>query len=377
MTDAERSFQELDPLGTLIGRPMAFLAAVGIPAFATVMTWLNRFDIDYPVLAVGALAAIVIAGAALVYGSSPLRAPFSLRMHTLVVGAATLGYVLSALSMWQSNAYIRDDWGTIALGLTLLSLSQYRPPREIASTGLLLALFAGVLALLQVHSLVTRTPPITFALVAMMPILALALASATFSRFLIEGLERWRHRARRAVDSFATENTDWIARSVQQDRVTILNQKVVPFFADVLRKASIDSKDRERAREISDAIRAVMVAEVDRTWLDAIVDQVAGHSSDDPDHLAEAMSTDQRTAVRALIVAVAGHPGYRPGSLAVSIRVTAKTHRATIRASLDTTDNVLRGEIAPYFAVMRIVFDELKVEFARSTLTLRFSYEQR
>jgi hypothetical protein len=377
VTDAERSFQQLDPLGTLIGRPMTFLAAAGIPGFATVMTWLNRFDIDYPILAVAALAAIVVAGAALVYGSSPLRAPFSLRTHVLVIGAATLGYVLSALSMWQSNAYIRDDWGTIALGLTLLSLSQYRPPREIASTGLLLALFAGVFALLQMHSLVTRTPPIAFALVAMTPILALSLASATFARFLIEGLERWRRRARRAVDSFATENTDWIARSVQQDRVTILNQKVVPFFADVLRKGSIDSEERARAREISDAIRAVMVAEVDRTWLDAIVDQVTGHSSDDPDHLAVAMSTDQRTAVRALIVAIAGHPGYRLGSLAVSIRLTGKTHRATIRASLDTPDNVVRGEIAPYFAVMRIVFDELKVEFARSTLTLRFSYEQR
>jgi hypothetical protein len=298
-------------------------------------------------------------------------------MHTVVTGSAVLAYLLSAMSMWQGNEYIRDDWGPTAVGLCLLALSQYRPPREIASTGLLLALFAGVLALLQVHSLVTRSPPITFALVAMTPILALSLASATFGRFLIDGLDRWRRRARRAVDSFATENTDWIARSVQQDRVTILNQRVVPFFAEVLQKATIGQEDRDRAREISDAIRSIMVAEVDRTWLDAVVDQVAGHGADDPEHLAVSMSTDQRTAVRALIIAIAGHPGYRPGSLAVAIRATAKTHRATIRASVDTTDNVVRGEIAPYFAVMRIIFDELKVEFVRSTLTLRFSYEQR
>ena len=377
MTSIERAFQQLDPLGTLVGRPMTYLAAAGIPIYATVMTWLNRFDIDYPVLAVAALAVVAVTSAVLVYGSSPLRAPFSLPMHVLVTGAATAAYVLSAISMWESNAYVRDDWGSFVIGLALLSLSQYRPPKEIASTGLVLALFCGVFALIQAHSFVTNTAPILFALVTMTPILAMSLASATFGRFLIEGLVRWRGRALRAVTSNARENTDWIARSVQQDRVTILNQEVVPFFAEVLHKGAIDQDDRERARGISDAIRAVMMAEVDRTWLDAIVEQVAGHPSDDPDRLAIVMSTDQRTAMRAAIVALAAHPAFVPERLSVAIHSADDEKRAKVVAILNTTDNVLRGELAPYFAVMRIVFSELKVDFSESTLTLRFSYEQR
>ena len=373
----ERAFQQLDPLGTLIGRPMTYFAAAGIPIYASMMTWFNRFDIDYPLLAVLALAVVAVTSAALVYGSSPLRAPFSLRMHVLVTGAATLAYVLSAISMWHSNAYVRDDWGPVVIGLALLSLSQYRPPKEIASTGLVLALFAGVLALLQSPSFVTVTPIIVFALVTMMPILAMSLASATFGKFLIEGLVRWRRRARRAVSSFATENTDWIARSVQQDRVTILNQEVVPFFAEVLHRGVIGDEDRQRARRISDAIRAVMIAEVDRTWLDAIVEQISGHPSDDPDRLAILMSTDQRTAMRAVIVAVAGHPAFSARDFTLAVRSAGSQSMVTMEAMLDTAENVLRGQIAPYFAVVRIVFSDVKVEFASSTLTLRFSYEQR
>lgn len=374
---SERAFQQLDPLGTLVGRPMTYLTAAGIPVYASVMTWFNRYDIHYPALAVLALAVVIVASAVLVYGTSPLRAPFPLRLHVLVTGAAGTAYILSAASMWHSNAFVRDDWGPSVIGLVLLALSQYRPPKEIASTGLSLALFAGVLTLAQAHSFVTPTPDITFALVAMLPILAFSLASAAFGRSLIDGLERWRRRASQAAINYASSNTDWIARSVQQDRVTILNQEVVPFFAEVLQRDSLTADDRDRARRISDAIRAVMVAEADRTWLDTIVEQVAGHASDDPGRLAIAMSTDQRTAIRAAIIGIAGHPAFSAKDFSLEIRGVDATCAVTLRARLETTENVLRGQIAPFLAVIRIVFSDVKVEFADATLALRFSYEQR
>ena len=373
----ERAFQQLDPLGTLVGRPMTYLTAAGIPVYASVMTWFNRYDINSPVLAVLALALAVVTSALLVYGTSPLRAPFTLRMHSLVSGAAGLAYIASAASTWGTNAYVRDDWGPVVIGLALLALSQYRPAKEIASTGLALALFAGVLTLAQGRFFVTQTPDITFALVAMLPILALSLSSATFGRTLIRGLESWRRRASQAAVSYASSNTDWIARSVQQDRVTILNQEVVPFFAEVLQHDSITADDRERARRISDAIRVVMVAEADRTWLDTIIEQVAGHATDDPLRLAIAMSTDQRTAIRAAIIGIAGHPAFSAKGFRLEIRGADGTCTVALSARLETAENVLRGQIAPFLAVIRIVFSDVKVEFAEATLALRFSYEQR
>lgn len=374
-----RAFQQLDPLGALTSQPITLAAAAGLPLFAATMTWFNRFDVDSWPLAVAALLAIAACGATLARFSNPLRAPFTLLKHSIVTGLAVVAYLLSAASMWDTNRYIRDDWGTIAIGVVLLSLSQYRPPKEIASTGLVLALFVGVVALAQAHSFVTGVAPIVYAVVAMAPVLALSLASAGFGRVLVESLDNWRHRAERAASLFTTENSDWVARSVQQDRVTILNQDVVPFFAEVLQRGEITAADRERALAISDAVRAIMVAEADRSWLDIIARQAAGADAEvvDPDRLAPAMSTDQRTALRATIVALCGHPAFDPQGFRAEIQRNGAVCRAVLDLRMSAGDSGIRAEIAPYLAVMRIMFSDVKVELASTTLTLRFSYEQR
>jgi hypothetical protein len=378
MTSVERAFQQLDPLGALVGRPVSLGAAVGIPTFAIWSTWITQDEVQYWAFAVAAIAAISTSGVLLVVGSNPLRAPFTLRWHILVTGFAVLAYVLSVISTWDTNQRVRDDWAPISLGLILLSLSQYRPPKEIASTGLVLGLFAGVLALAQAHSLSPLLQPIVYSIVVMIPILSLSLASAAFARVLIDGLDRWRRSASSAVSSFGVQNTGWIARSVQQDRVTILNQEVIPFFTEVLEKGTIDYGDRERARSISDAIRGVMVSEADRTWLDIIVAEAVpgGASVSDPSRLVTFMGADQRTAVRAVIVALAAHPSFRQGTLAIELEADGNWCRSMITSTVETTDNVVRGEFAPYLAVMRIVFSDLRVEFSGTTLTLRFLYER-
>ena len=379
MSTIDRAFQQLDPLGALTGRPVTVAAAIGIPGFAAVMTWFNRYDVDNWMLAALALVAVVGCGATLARASSPLHAPFTLRMHIVVTGLAVAGYVLAAASMWQSNRYVRDDWGPVVIGLVLLSLSQFRPPKEIASTGLVIALFAGVFTLAQAHSFATPVASLAFSVVTMTPILALSLASAAFGRLLIDGSQRWRRRVRRATRAFTDQNSDWIARSVQQDRVTILNQDVVPFFAEVQRTGTITEAHRERAREIADAVRAIMVAEADRTWLDVIVATAVGPDAhvDDPARHAFDMSTEQRTALRAIIVALSSHPSFSREDFALAIDAKDDDCRARMVVSMNTIEGVVRSEFAPYFAVMRIVFSELKVEFSHATLTLRFSYEQR
>lgn len=379
MSTVNRAFQQLDPLGALTGRPVTLGAAFGIPTFAAVMTWFNRYDVDNWMLAALALVAIIACGAVLARASSPLHAPFTRRMHVVVTGLAVLAYLLAAASMWQSNQFVRDDWGPIAIGLVLLSLSQFRPPKEIASTGLVIALLAGVFTLAQAHSFTTVAAPIVFSVVTMTPILALSLASAAFGRLLIDGLDRWRRRARRAVSAFSDQNSDWIARSVQQDRVTILNQDVVPFFAEVQRAGAITEADRQRARQISDAVRAIMVAEADRSWLDTIVAQTVGENAvvADPARLAIGMSTEQRTALRAILVALTGHAAFVPEDFSLMLDAKNGSCRSRLVVTLNTIDSVVRSEFGPYFAVMRIVFSELKVEFSHATLTLRFSYDQR
>jgi hypothetical protein len=89
------------------------------------------------------------------------------------------------------------------------------------------------------------------------------------------------------------------------------------------------------------------------------------------------MSADQRTALRALVVAL-----HRAGSIdpsRTSVEITADEHRCQVQldAPLACGDHDVRAEIAPFLAVMRVIFTDLHVDNDQPTLRLRFSYEQR
>ena len=375
----ERTLQQRDPLGALVGRPTSYLAAIGVPLFAAFTTWNNRDDIESPALAALSLVLIGVGAVVLVLQSGPLRAPLTARTHAVIVISALAAMVTSSVAMGSHDAYVRDDWGAPAVGLYIMSLAPYRPAKELATSGVLSAIFVGFVVVVHADGFALPLPPIAFVIVAMTPVLAASLGAAAFADVLVRSLDRWQVRARRAFTSLADERGESIARSVQQDRVTILNQDVVPFFAEVQRAGVITEADRVRAREISDAVRAIMVAEADRSWLDIIVSQSVGEHTSviDPERLAIQMSTEQRTAVRALIVALTGHATFLPEDFSFNIDSKGDTRRARLVVTMNTIDSVIRSEFAPYFAVMRIVFSELKVEFSHATLTLRFSYDQR
>jgi hypothetical protein len=295
--------------------------------------------------------------------------------------------VVSALSMGSSDSTLRDDWGAPSVGLFILALAPYRPAKEIATSGVLAAIAAGFIVIVQVENFALQVPAVAFVIVAVTPILAMSFAAAAFADVLVRSLDRWRVRARSAFSTLTDERGESIARSVQQDRVTILNQEVVPFFSDLLEGATVTESTRVRAREIADAIRAVMVAEADRTWLDGVVEEVSRFAPGDSDalhatvrdekRLAELMSADERTAVRALVVALHGDRSFDPEEMTVEITGDGERCEVLLQAVLESVDGAQRSDIAPYLAVMRVIFSDLQVEHDHPTLTLRFSYEHR
>ena len=129
-----------------------------------------------------------------------------------------------------------------------------------------------------------------------------------------------------------------------------------------------------------------MVADVDRSWLDDLLADAVGAAGrsdaprvalSDPSGLAQKMTTDERTALRALIVAAHGHPSFDPA--ASTIGITARDGRCDVVlcARIPTPDHADRSRLAPFVAVARVIFADLQVEHDSTVLTLRFSYEQR
>lgn len=382
MTTIERTRQQLDPVGALPTRVLSVLIAGGAFAYGVAMTLRTADQIVNPTLSVLALAWLAAATITVSVATSPRRAPFTQATHVAVQLLAMGAIALSAASQWGANSFIQDDFGSISLGLLILAMGVYRPAKELASIGALAAIYVGFITLVQVPSLATHVPGASFVLVAMTPVLALSFGSAAFSHQLVGELERWQQRSATSVAKATSRLTMGITQSVRQDRLKILDRDVFPFFNAILSKETLSQDDRLRARKIAESIRALMVAEADRTWLEV----VAGEDGVMPGEMhrsvvdvggrATHMVPAQRTVLRALIVALRAEKTFVANSLKVTVSGTETISHGLLVASFHPGANDPRDTFAPYFAVMRIVFTDAFINFDNIKLTVRFSYEQ-
>src|SRR5690554_2387931 len=389
MSVPERSHQQLDPIGTFgnnLATILYSLIAFGLSTGIVV----RDFDrIGNSPLAVVGLLFLGVSCSYVVFASNSIRAPFTRQAMTITLLLALVGCAFEMASQWGDAHKILGSWGPLSLGFLLLAMGPYRPPREITAAGSVAAVFFGFLIVVQAGSSVLGLPVLATVAVSVMPILALAYAGAAHSKAVVDGLERWHRRVMRPGRVVTRDDEAGIARSVQQDRVTILNQDVLPFFLEIIDKPAISNADRERARDIAASVRKVMVAEVDRSWLEQAVDKLAPPTSDqradaeiapvvrDDDHVANHMSYDQRTALRAFIVAL--HEGSARASdfMKVELYRDGGVFRVVLVAELEIADFTVRTRFAPYFAVLRVMFADLRLEYLHGVLTLSFSYEQR
>ncbi len=385
MTATERTRQQLDPAGSTGVAPVAIFLLLGAFLYAVFMTVRGEAEISNPVFAGLALALLAIAGAIVISGSSPTRAPLTARTHAAAHTVAVLAILCEAVGQWGTNMFIRDDWGPVTLGILLVALGPYRPAKEIAGAGMLSAVTIGVITCFEASSLVTSGPLLAFVVMAVTPMLALCFSAAMFSDGVVTSIERWQDRAKAASVSLVRELREGIARSVQQDRITILNRDVLPFFNEVLARDTLTTADRDRARMIADAIRQVMVEEVDRSWLESLLAYPAVDPTNrpeavriivnDPHRVASAMTVAQRTAIRALFVALIAIPGCSRDHARIVLSRHGDRNHGVITARVPISEHAMRSTFAPFLAVMRAVFTSLEVDFVQPELTLRFSYD--
>lgn len=388
MSSPERTRQQLDPAGSIGVRFVAAAVVAVAFGYSATMTLLHADQVNNPLLAGLALAAIGGAGLVVIFATSPARAPFS-RLSFSVFGIlASAAIVLSALSTAGTNEYVRDDWGAIAFGMMLVALGPYRPVAAIAAAGALGAILVGFITVLEVPSFLTPAPPAAFILVAITPMLALCVGTAAYSGYLVRSLERWQRQASRATVTEVEQASENIARSVREDRVTILERDVLPFFGRLLDSGRVTAIDRDHARHLAESIRSVMVEEADRSWLEALVALVVADRGpgdlevvvDDPHRHASAMSTGQRTSLRTMLMALIeihdAEPSRRTPHIRILISATADSCVGSITAPLESYDYLRRLALAPYLAVLRAEFHSLETGFTSSTLTVRFGYER-
>ena len=326
---ATASQQRLDPIGGLAAWPLAPVVAVIVTSYAVVATVSRPHEIQIPALATEAVVILVIACAVLIWSARPDLAPFTRSRAVVIVVLGLIAHLMAAASTWQHNGLIQDDFAPMGLGLLILALAPFRPWKEILVLGVSVAIVVGCTALAQSPFLGRQAPAALFAIVAMTQVLAPTLAAAAYSRQVVNSIHRWQTDARRQIRARTEESRGPLAQSVVDHRLTNLGADVLPFLADVHEADSLTAADIKRARSLAFQVRRVLVAQVDHTWLDDLIDRERLSLTQrglnplcviaDPERRATGFDADQRAAVAAVIVALCTLEGFDPTSLVVHI----------------------------------------------------------
>jgi hypothetical protein len=321
--------QRLDPLGALAAWPLAPIVALIVVGYTVTTTVLQADQIQSPLLSVLAIVAAAAAAGTLVAASRPDHAPFDRPLHLVMIGLAVSAHLLDQAARWGHNTRVQDDFGPLGIGLLLLALAPYRPWREIALSGVAAAAVVAAVTAVQAPALSLAVPVTAHVVVTITQVLAPALAAAAYSRRIVALLLAWQADARRSITARADESRGPVVRAMVERQWADLGSGVFPLLTGVLDRGEVTRADIARAGELAGALRRELVRDIDKTWLDTVVDRERAVLIEsgvtpllvvaDPEHRATAFTDDQRAAIGVLIGVLCSARGFDPCSLVVQV----------------------------------------------------------
>ncbi|THG29418.1 hypothetical protein [Naasia lichenicola] len=363
MSIPERTVQVLSPVSGVVAHRIAIGGGVLGVAAAVVLTFQGIDQIHSFPLAMLGLVAITASAVYFGIAASPFRAPFTRLDHAVVASLGLGAVALNAGSQLGTNTIIRDDWGPPALALVLLGVGIFRPTIELIVCSAISCTVIASIAVLESSSFTSRLPLVTYALVAITPVLAMGVSTAVLSSAFFRAYERYA-----AIGADGPELRAAVEATVRERRLEALGDEVLPFLTSVVESGVLTERDSLRARRLASELRAVTVAQLDESWIDEL-----GIEVHDPSRSAERMSGEQRSAIRGL-VQTAVDPDV---AARASMRLTDHDRAIVGTLVLERRDGerLDRGELAPYIAMVRTFFPTVRTEVRGGTLRVIFAYD--
>ncbi|WP_353809034.1 hypothetical protein [Agromyces sp. SYSU T00194] len=371
--------QAVDPVASVATWLLAVLHGMLAAAGMIAVMVMHADEVVAPVLGTMAIGFAVAAAAAVAVWTSPRLAPMT-NERLWVVTALALGAAISeSASTAGANSLLSDDVGPIVVGLMLVALAPYCTWQSLLTACGVSAGILGILTIETAQYSLVDAPAVSFVAVAAFPVLVLGAAAAGYSRTVVREVLAFDRAAAVAVLARDRELRAGIARSVQQNRVTLLGRDVLPLLADVTRTGTVAPAQADRARELAHQLRIALVAGADATWLDDLVRFEQGRGAtritlDDPHGAAGRLPEAQRATVAAVVSWVCGG---RVTSEALEIRVhdeapgclitltaTGVPVRTGVRAEVENFVGVVRMSFA--HAALRVGDDSIHVELAHA-----------
>lgn len=374
------TLERLDPLSAAAARPVTTGAVILALALAVVVVATTADEITSPAWLVVSLSMLVAAVWLLLDRSRvyrPLwRAPSAQVLQLLLVVMT----ITAALSTLGANERLRDDWAPLVVGIILIALTPYRPAREIALWAVVHTLVCAVLGMLQSPAAYPDAPTLVFAVTGSLAVAIMGFGAAAYAHSLNGAIVRWHERAWAAARQAALDERGGVARSVQQQRITLLNRDVVPYLSRAVDAPELTDDDIDEARRLATSIRALLVADIERGWAATLLAElVTRHPhlniavrADDPDDAASRASLEQRTIVRA----IAEVSIRRLAATAIELRVRAPEGRLTVQYTITTPrpDADALRELRGIVELVRGVTERSSVTSTQGRITLEFAY---
>lgn len=374
--------ENVDPLSAAAARPVTVAIAVSMVVLAVLDTATKASQITSLVFLVTTFVILVAAMALLVDRTRLSRPSWSrtsaLMLHTLLV--ALMGS--AALSTWGGNASVRDDWAPLVVALTLIALTPYRSPAELAAWTGVHTTVAAAIGLAQAPFAATPLPGPLFAISGSVVILIIGSAAVAYARSMNGSVLSWEKRAWRRADSVAREARGGVARSVRQQQISRAGRDAMPVLDRVVARGEVTRADRDEAAERAASIRRTLVDAVQRHWSRELVDELIVRrpelsprvTIDDPDDAGRAATLEERTLIRAILSAVMDAVGIDRIHLAIAPAAPGSGLGVRITASGERPVTAVRDELGPLIAAVRGLARRCVAVERDGALVLEFEY---
>jgi len=359
--------QQIDPLSwftrPLVPVSFAVLALV-VGAGTIAFTWhLGPFVW----LDVAAVAFIVAACLVVQFATRPLRPAFGPRDAIVPLAFALVGLVLSTVGTMDSDVLVQHWWAPIGVGLVVATLGPFSTVRQIVAYGSLLSVAAAVCGCIAFVEPDHVWPAVSVAFIAVCSVVIGTVATATFCYVVVSSTQALLAGAG-TIPPASRAASDEAARRVERRTLARLGNRVAPFLEGIADAGEVTAADRALAGQLARQLRSDLVSQANRTWLDSIA--LFGRIYVvDPDARADRMNAAQRTALRALLLAVMNNPAATVGTLFIELRGEDDGSTA-VALSLDFSlpEGRRAMMLAPYYLTLQTTVQSLSWDPSRDLL---------
>lgn len=368
--------QEADPIGAITAAPLVWIGAIAALGTSIALTIVHLPEVGSPLAAVLAIALVAAAGLTAAISAAPGRAPFTTERLWLVVTLAVGAAIAEYISTIGANRILYDDFGPTTVGLLILAIAPFCTWVSLLLAGVLASVVMSLLVVGTASVIALEAPLSTLIAVNSAAVLAMSAAAAGYSYAIIDETLTWQREANRAALKRDAELRAGIARSVQQNRVSVLGREVLPFLAGVMTADRISVADADRARELAEALRRALKAGIESTWLDDLGANLQLSRGivvivDDPKGAAVDLGDDQRSALTALLLWL----GDADRSAEIHFAISAESERRRITlTSAHGSSPPSRRELDRFVAVARAVEMRAEVILTRENVRVELSH---